>query len=192
MKLITVMPWHSVNITKLAEWCTATMFSTNSEQWQYEIVLLEYYYMRSSNYMSCYLLLFHHNSLILKTSVGKYNLIINSCHSFFWVIPWRMNFTCLNSDAGESPKRKNTTFRTAKVWNQENTISLTEKKLIIVSGWSQLCLLFFIYQLCEFEQNCQKIVTETSIAHFSLHCIQTGMNISWYYNNIYRSFIETR
>jgi len=26
MKLITVMPWHSDNITKLAEWCTGTMF----------------------------------------------------------------------------------------------------------------------------------------------------------------------
>jgi hypothetical protein len=27
---------------------------------------------------------------------------------FFWVIPWHLNY----SDAGESPKRKNTTFRT--------------------------------------------------------------------------------
>jgi hypothetical protein len=56
MKLISVMPWHSGNITKLAEWCTVTMFSTNSEQWQYEEAVPEHYYIRSSNYMSCYLL----------------------------------------------------------------------------------------------------------------------------------------
>jgi len=48
-------------------------------------------------------------------------------HIFFWVIP-----RCLNSDAGELPRRKHTTYRT----RQKLEIKNTRKKLFLWAfGW---------------------------------------------------------
>ena len=43
--------------------------------------------------------------------------ILSMLYFFFWVIPWR-----LNSDAGELPRRKHTTFRTCRKFEIKNIV----------------------------------------------------------------------